>query len=330
MLGRTGVQVSVLGLGTENFGPRTMEADAFDIVDAALAQGVNLIDSANFYGTEDPADYSARRGQSEEILGRALKRQGKRQQVVLATKGRGPMWPGPNGESVSRLHLMRAAEDSLRRLQTDWIDLYQVHWPDEVVPIDETLRALDDLVRSGKVRYIGTSNFAAWQIVEGLWTSDRLGLNRFVSEQMLYNVVQRRNERDLFPLAPRHGVGLLVWSPLFAGFLTGKYRRGQPLPAGSRLADDASERNWPRRYLGESAYDCLEGLEAIAAGKGCTVSQFAMAWVLSQPPVTSALMGPRTLAQLDDYLGTLKVEITDDDQRRVNELVKPRGTALAL
>jgi aryl-alcohol dehydrogenase-like predicted oxidoreductase len=328
LLGRTGVQVSPLCLGTENFGPRTSEQDAYEIVDGAIEQGINIMDTANFYGTEDPKDYSERRGHSEVILGKALKRNGKRGQIILATKVRGPMWQGPNGESTSRLHILRAVEDSLRRLQTDYIDLYQVHWPDDNVPIDETLRALDDLVRSGKVRYIGTSNFNAWQIVEAINVSDNLRLNRFVSEQALYNMVLRRNERELFPMALKYNIGILVWSPLFAGFLTGKYRRGQPMPQGSRLADDASERNWPRNHIGDRAYDFIEQLDEIVASKGCTMAQFAIAWVLSQPAVTCAIMGPRTMEHLKEYLGALDVEVTEEDKQRVDVLVKRRSTVL--
>ena len=327
-LGRTGVQVSALGLGTENFGPRTSEADAFTIMDRALEQGVNLVDTANFYGTEDPRDYSERRGLSEVITGRALARTGRRHDVILASKVRGPMWPGPNGESVSRWHILRAVEDSLRRLQTDYLDLYQIHWPDDVVPLDETLRAMDDLVRAGKVRYIGTSNFLAYQIVEGLWLSERLGLHRIVSEQVLYNAAQRRAERELFPMARQHGVGVIVWSPLFAGFLTGKYRRGQPLPAGSRLADDASERNWPRTFLNERAYALLDGLEVMGAEKSCPVAQLAIAWILRQSVVSSVLMGPRTLEHLDGYLGALTVELRPEDLKRIDALSHPFGSVL--
>lgn len=327
-LGRTGVKVSVLGLGTENFGPRTAETDAFEILDRALSEGVNLIDTANFYGTEDPNDYSDRRGQSEIIVGNALKRNGKRKDVILATKVRGPMWLGPNGESASRLHIVRAAEESLRRLQTDYIDLYQVHWPDETTPIDETLRALDDLVRSGKVLYVGTSNFEAWKIVEGIWVSEHLKLNRFISEQTLYNLAFRQSERELFPMAIKYKLGVLVWSPLFAGILTGKYRRAQPMPSGSRLSDDASERNWPRKTLGERAYTLLELLEKHVAAKGCTMAQFAIAWVIHQPAVSSALMGSRTMDHFNEYLGALHVEITEEDIRQMNLWVGKGGSVL--
>ena len=327
-LGRTGVKVSILGLGTENFGPRTSEADAFDIIDHALAVGVNLIDTANFYGTEDPNDYSSRRGQSERIVGNALKRNGKRHEVFLATKVRGPMWLGPNGESASRLHIVRAVEESLQRLQTDRIDLYQIHWPDDTVHIDETLRALDDLVHAGKILYIGTSNFDAWQIVEGIWTSEHLKLHRFVSEQALYNLAFRQSERELFPMALKYNLGVLVWSPLFAGILTGKYRKSQPLPSGSRLADDESERNWPRRKLGDGTDTFLDLLEKHVAAKGCTMAQFAMAWVLSQAAVTSALMGPRTMDQLNEYLGALDVEITEDDITQINLWVGKGGSVV--
>ena len=327
-LGRAGVKVSMLGLGTENFGPRTSETDTFHLIDHAIAQGVNFIDTANFYGTEDPNDYSPHRGRSETIVGKALQRNGKRQEVVLATKGRGPMWLGPNGESASRLHIVRAVEESLRRLQTDRIDLYQIHWPDDTVPIDETLRALDDLIRAGKILYMGTSNFDAWQIVEGIWTSDHLKLNRFVSEQALYNLAFRQSERELFPMAIKYNIGVLVWSPLFAGILTGKYRKSQPMPSGSRLADEESERNWPRKKLGERTDAFLDRLEAHVTAKGCTMAQFAMAWVLNQAAVTSALMGPRTMDQLDEYLGAIDVEINEDDIKQMNLWVGKGGSVV--
>lgn len=327
-LGTTGIQVSALSLGTENFGPRTSETDACQIVDFAIEKGVNLIDTANFYGTEQPDDYSERRGQSEIILGKALKRNGMRDKVFISTKVRGPMWQGPNGEGASRWHILRAVEDSLCRLQTDYIDLYQVHWPDLNVPIEETLRALDDLIRSGKVRYIGSSSFSAWQIIEALWASEKYSLNRFVSEQTFYSMVGRKNERELLPMARKYKLGILVWSPLFAGFLTGKYRRGQPMPEGSRLGDETSERSWPRSYIGERAYDLIEKLDEVAARKGCTMAQFAMAWVLAQPGITSAIMGPRTMQHLKEYLDSLNVEITEEDRNLVDTFVPPMWTVL--
>jgi aryl-alcohol dehydrogenase-like predicted oxidoreductase len=327
-LGTTGIQVSTLCLGTENFGSRTSEPDAFQIIDHALENGINIIDTANFYGTEQPDDYSERRGQSEVILGKALKRNRLRDQVFISTKVRGPMWPGPNGEGASRWHILRAVEDSLRRLQTDYIDLYQIHWPDPHVPIEETLRALDDLIRSGKVRYIGSNNFHAWQILEALWASEKYSLNRFVSEQTFYSIVGRKNERELLPMARKYQLGILVWSPLFGGFLTGKYRRGQPMPEGSRLSDESSERSWPRSYLGEKAYDLIEKLDEIRAKKDCTMAQFSIAWVLAQPGITSTLIGPRTLQHLEEYLGAIEVQITEEDRKAIDALVSPTWTVL--
>ena len=183
-------------------------------------------------------------------------------------------------------------------------------------------------MRAGKVLYIGTSNFEAWRIVEGIFTSERLGLNRFVSEQAIYNLAFRQSERELFPMALKYDLGVLIWSPLFAGILTGKYRKDKPLPSGTRLADDASERNWPRKTLGERAYKFLDQLDEYIAARGCTMTQFAMAWVLSQPAVTSALMGPRTLEQLNEYLGALNVEITEEDVRKMNLWVGKGGTVV--
>jgi aryl-alcohol dehydrogenase-like predicted oxidoreductase len=327
-LGTTGIQVSKLCLGTENFGPRTSEADSFEIIDCALENGINIIDTANFYGTEQPDDYSERRGQSEVILGKALKRNQLRDKVFISTKVRGPMWPGPNGEGASRWHILRAVEDSLRRLQTDYIDLYQIHWPDPNVPIEETLRALDDLIHSGKVRYIGSNNFHAWQLVEAFWASEKYCLNRFVSEQTFYSIVGRKNERELLPMARKYQLGIMVWSPLFGGFLTGKYRRGQTMPQGSRLSDERSERSWPRSYLGDKAYDLIEKLDKLAARKGCTMAQFSIAWVLAQPGITSVLIGPRTLQHLKEYIGAIDVQITDEDRRTIDALVPPTWTIL--
>ena len=225
LLGRTGVRVSPLTLGCMMFGRRTEPEDAYAIVDRALDAGINFLDTANVYS----------RGRSEEITGEALQRNGQRARVVLATKVHGTMDDDdPNAQGTSRRHLVEQCEASLRRLQTDWIDLYQLHRPRPEIAIDETLRALDDLVRAGKVRYLGTSTFGAWQVVEALWAAKELGLNRFVCEQPPYNLLDRRVERELLPMCQTYGLAAIPWSPLAGGLLTGKYRRGEPPPEGTR------------------------------------------------------------------------------------------------
>ncbi len=233
-LGRTGVQVSALALGTMNFGARTGEDEACAILDAAAAQGINLIDTADVYGHE-PADFSVGRGRSEAIIGRYLRARGGRERWVLASKAHFPMSGDLNDRGSSRRHLIAACEASLRRLGTDYLDLYQLHHPSNEVPIDETLRALDDLVRQGKVRYLGSSSFGAWQIVESLWVAKEYGLNRLVSEQPAYNLLDRRIERELIPMAQTYGLAILPWAPLAGGFLSGRYRPGQAAPAEARL-----------------------------------------------------------------------------------------------
>ncbi len=316
--GRTGIQVSPLCLGCMNFGRKTTPDDAYAIIDRALDAGINFLDTANVYS----------RGRSEEITGEALKRNGKRHQVILATKVHGRMDDDdPNAFGNSRRHIIEQCEASLRRLQTDYIDIYQIHRPQSNIPIDETLRALDDLIRAGKVRYIGTSTFAAWQIVESLWIARELGLNRFVSEQPPYNLLDRRIERELIPMAQTFGIGLMPWSPLAGGLLTGKYRRGEPPPPDSRFAEAATNPVLKARMTAHF-YDVVEGLEPIAAEKGCTLSQLALAWVVHQPGVHSAIIGPRTMEQLEDNLGALEVTITDEDRRRIDALVPP-GSAVS-
>ena len=224
-LGRTGAQVSELCLGCMMFGGHTDEASSFDIIDQAIDSGINFVDTANVYS----------RGASEEVVGKAFKRNGKRERVVLATKVHGRMdEEDPNAAGNHRRHVIEQCEASLRRLQTDHIDLYQIHRPDSGIPIDETLRALDDLIRAGKILYAGTSTFAAWQLVESLWASKELGLNRFVTEQPPYHLLDRRIERELIPVAQTYGLALIPWSPLAGGFLAGKYRREQASPEGSR------------------------------------------------------------------------------------------------
>ena len=233
-LGRTGLEVSALCLGTMQFGWTADEGKAAEVMDAFVAAGGNFIDTADVYSRWHPGNPG---GVSEEIIGRWLQQRGNRRQVVLATKVRGRMWDGPNGEGLSRAHIIQACEDSLRRLQTDWIDLYQTHWYDAETPIEETLRALDDLVRAGKVRYIGCSNLPAWRLTTALWQSDKLGLARYDALQPHYSLVHRAEfEREMADLCREQQLGVIPYSPLAGGFLTGKYRRDQPFPADSLLA----------------------------------------------------------------------------------------------
>ena len=318
-LGRTGVPVSEICLGCMNFGFPTPEDDALAIVDMALDRGVNFLDTANVYN----------RGRSEEIVGRALLRNGKRDRIVLATKVHGRMDDADVlAAGNSRRHIVAQCEASLRRLQTDWIDLYQIHRPDSAVPLDETLRALDDLIRAGKVRYIGTSSFAAWQIMESLWMARELGTNRFVTEQPPYHLLDRSIERELIPLAQAHGLAILPWSPLARGFLAGKYRRGEEIPGDSRVARDLQGpfAARTRRHFGDLAYAVLDEVEALAQEKGATASQISLAWCVQQPGVTSPIIGPRTLAHLEDQLGALEIEITAADRARLDAVSEPEGT----
>jgi aryl-alcohol dehydrogenase-like predicted oxidoreductase len=304
-LGRTGAQVAVWCLGTMSFGWKTEQDEATRIVAEYLEKGGNFIDTANVYG----------RGKSETILGIALKELGARDKIVLATKVHGKMDDtNPNAWGNTRFNIIKAAEDSLRRLQTDHIDLYQIHRPQSAVPIDETLGALDDLVRSGKVRYIGTSTYAAWQVVESLWASKELGLNRFVTEQPPYHILDRRIERELLPALKTYGYGVIPWSPLAGGKLTGKYKRGASRPENSREDSD--------KFTPET-WDVLEALEKHVSEKGVTLTSFANAWVAAQPGITSPIIGPNSVKQLQDNLAASEVVITDDDKKAIDMLVPP-------
>ena len=310
--GRTGVKVSVLCLGCMMFGGRTGPDESYAIIDRALDAGINFLDTANVYS----------RGRSEEVTGEALKRNGRRAKVVLATKVHGRMDDtDPNAFGTSRRHIIEQCDASLRRLQTDYIDLYQLHRPRPDIAIDETLRALDDLIRAGKVRYIGTSTFAAWQIVESLWVSKELGLNRFVCEQPPYNLLDRRIERELLPMAQTYGIATIPWSPLAGGLLTGKYSRNQPPPSDTRFAVDKNPM-LPRR-MNEQALDVVDALKPLAEEKGVPLAQFALAWCVHQPGVTSPIIGPRTMDQLEDNLRALDVTITDEDRAKIDQVALP-------
>jgi aryl-alcohol dehydrogenase-like predicted oxidoreductase len=310
-LGRTGVKVSKLCLGTMLFGGEAEEGASMDMIDRALDAGINFVDTANVYV----------RGTSEETVGKALKRNGKRDRIVLATKVHGTMADDdPNASGNHRRHIVEQCEASLRRLQTDWIDLYQIHRPMSDIPIDETLRALDDLIRAGKVRYIGSSTFAAWQLMESLAVAKEWGLNRFACEQPPYHLLDRRIERELIPFARTYGFAIIPWSPLAGGFLTGKYRRREQPPEDSRYGDMGGR---APVLLSEPAFRVLDVVEAIAKEKGCTPSQLSLAWCAAQPGITSPIIGPRTMAQLEDNLGSGDVTVTDEDRKRLDEVAPP-------
>jgi aryl-alcohol dehydrogenase-like predicted oxidoreductase len=300
-----------------NFGSPTPEDESRRIIDAALDGGINFIDTADVYN----------RGESEQIVGRALQRNGKRNEVVLATKVHGEMGPGPNDRGNSRYHIMQACEESLRRLQTDHIDLYQLHRPSLTIPQDETLRALDDLVRAGKVRYIGCSTFPAWVVMEGLATSERYSLARFVSEQPPYNLLDRRIENELVPLAQRYGMALLPWSPLAGGILAGRYSDSERAPEGSRLARHGRESMFGERVT-QRALAVAREVAALAHERGLTSSQMALLWCKDRPGITSPIIGPRTLDQLHDALHILDRSLDPEDQRHLDALNWP-GNAVA-
>ena len=316
-LGRTGVQVSELCLGCMMFGGGADETASADMVDRAIDAGINFVDTANVYS----------RGVSEDFLGKAMKRNGKRDQLVVATKVFAPMADDdPNMRGNHRRHIIEQCEASLRRLQTDWIDLYQIHRPMSDIPIDETLRALDDLVRAGKVRYIGTSTYAAWQLVEALWAAKEYGLNRFVCEQPPYHLLDRRIERELIPFAQSYGYALIPWSPIAGGFLTGKYERGKAAPEGVRYSGDS---DWSKRHFTDAAFDVVDVVKAMAAEKGCTPAQLALRWCTVKPGVTSPIIGPKTMAQLDDNIGSVECVLTDEDMKRLDEVAPPGGVIVS-
>ena len=326
-LGNSGLKVSPLCLGTMMFGAwgNTDHEDGIRIIRRALDLGINFVDTANIYSD----------GESEEIVGKAIA--GRREEVVLATKVFGAMGKGPNQRGLSRKTIVEQVEHSLRRLGTDYIDLYQIHRPDLTTPWEETLRTLDDLVRQGKVLYIGcsTNHYAsndmwqqkleAWQLVESLWISDKNGLERWISLQPPYSLLRRSMENDLFPATRRFGIGNIVWSPLEGGWLTGKYRRGQKNPGDSprsqKWVGDVADAKFEHRL------DVVEKLLPYVEAKGTTLTRFSLAWAMQNPDVTSVILGPRTMEQLEDCVHAADLEITAEDQKKVDELVAP-GTSV--
>jgi len=312
-LGRTGLKVSSLCLGAMMFGRRgnADHADCVRIIHRALDAGINFIDTANVYSN----------GESEEIVGQALR--GHRDQVVLATKVHGEMGPGPNDHGNSRVHILREVEHSLRRLQTDYIDLYQIHRPDHDTPIDETLRALDDLVHGGKVRYIGSSTFAAWELVESYWVSDHHDPTRFVCEQPPHSIFVRHIENDVLPVCQKYGTGVIPWSPLNRGWLAGKYRKGQEIDPQSRAARGDAFIDRPDSPSGRRKLELVEELIPMAQEVTTSLAQYALAWTLTNPVVTAPIIGPRTMAQLEENLGALEITIPPEHLHRFDELAPP-------
>jgi aryl-alcohol dehydrogenase-like predicted oxidoreductase len=314
-LGRTGIKVSQFCLGTMMFGGRTNKSDSIEIIDHALAKDVNFIDTANAYAGNE----------SERIIGEALARDGKRENTILATKAFVPQGTDINAGGSSRRHILKACEDSLTRLKTDWIDLYQMHRSSSVVPIDETLRALDDLIRAGKIRYIGGSMFQGWKIVESLWVAKELGLNRFVSEQPGYHMLDRTAEREVIPAAETFGMAIIPWGPLCGGLLTGKYQRNAG-PSDGRWQDGKDNAN---REVTTLAWEVIDLLRVMAEEKQCSVSQLALAWCAAQPGVTAPIIGPRTLEQVTDNLGATEVRLESADFARIDALVPPCSAAVS-
>jgi aryl-alcohol dehydrogenase-like predicted oxidoreductase len=316
-LGNSGLRVSALTLGTMTFGGRANFANVgtTDVVgarrqiDMCVDAGINLIDTADVYSA----------GLSEEIVGEALDA-GKRDRVLLATKARMPMGDGPNQAGLSRHHLIASCEASLRRLKADHIDLYQVHEWDGATPLEETLHALDTLMSDGKVRYVGCSNYAGWQVMKALGTSDRSGLQRFASQQIYYSLQAREAEYELVPIAVDQGLGILVWSPLAGGLLSGKYRRDQEGPEGSRQLTDWKE---PPVRNQEQLYDIVDALVEIGEGHSASAARVALAWLLGRPGITSAIIGARTDKQLADNLGAIQIRLSEGERARLDALSAP-------
>ena len=316
MLGRSGVLVSPLCLGAMNFGGPTDEADSFAIMHKAVEGGINFFDTANVYT----------KGESERIIGKFLKENNLRDRIVLATKVFGRVGDLPNEAGGTRYHIVRACEDSLQRLQTDHIDLYQLHRPPLTHPQDETLRAFDDLIRAGKVRYIGCSTHPAWMVMEALSISERYGLNRYISEQPPYNLLDRRIENELIPLCQKYGLAILPWSPLAMGILAGRYAQTRDFPEDSRAhLWDSSQ---VKARITQRGIEVGQAVSKLAQERGFTASQFSLLWTKDQPGVTAPILGPRMLAHLEDALGIMDKTLDEADRPLFDELVHP-GTAVS-
>src|SRR5271156_5918813 len=311
-LGNTGVIVSELALGTMQFGGKMNmgnlgQEDTTRMVKLAVDRGINFIDTADVYSL----------GESETLLGNSLK--GIRKEIILATKVRLPMAPNFNHSGATRLNILREIEDSLRRLQTDYIDLYQVHGWDSNTPLEETVRALDDLVRHGKVRYLGLSNFMSWQAATAVMLQERLGLEKFVTAQMYYSLVGRGLEYEFQAFAEYYNMGILVWSPLAGGFLSGKYSRANPAPAGTRFAEAGAFLPFEK----EMGYRVVETLKQVAGQHNASPARVALAWVLRRPAISSVIVAARKAEQLEDNVGAVELQLSDEDVRLLDAASDP-------
>ncbi|THF83292.1 aldo/keto reductase [Cohnella fermenti] len=323
-LGRTGLKVSEVALGTMAFGRWIDERKSAEVLDAALDAGITLLDTADVYGKGSDRGNPLEGGQSETILGNLLG--ARRRNIILATKVHGRVGNGPNDQGQSRYHIIRAVEDSLRRLKTDYIDLYQVHRFDSETPLEESLRALDDLVRQGKVRYIGASNFAAWQLAKAHGISALLNLHRYESVQPEYSLIAREAERELLPFAKSEGVGVIVYSPLGRGLLTGKYRFNAEPPAGTRGA--AGEARIKPLLENERNFRIVEGLKPIAERKGWTLAQLALTWVLSQQAVTSAILGASSPEHVTESVARAGEKLSAEELAEIDAITGEAASAL--
>jgi aryl-alcohol dehydrogenase-like predicted oxidoreductase len=301
VLGLTKLKVSALCLGSMQFGWTADEAVSSRVLGAALEGGINFIDTADIYSRWADGNPG---GVSERIIGKWIKASGiSREKVILATKVRGNMGGGKENEGLSQAHIIKSVENSLRRLQTDYIDLYQAHWPDDATPIDETLRAFDDLIKQGKIRYAGASNYAAWQLMQALWTSDREQFTRFDSLQPHYNLVHRAEfERELAAVCRIYNIGVIPYSPLAGGFLTGKYR--------PNLVPQSARAGGVKRYCNEDNWALLDQMDTLAKDKNASLTQIALAWLMADPLITSPIIGANTSEQLKDSLGAINIHLT--------------------
>jgi aryl-alcohol dehydrogenase-like predicted oxidoreductase len=310
VLGLTGLNVSPLCLGTMQFGWTADEAMSLRVLSVAFEAGINFIDTADIYSRWADGNPG---GVAEQIIGRWMKHNNiPRDKVILATKVRGNMGGGAENEGLSRRHILQAVENSLHRLQTDHIDIYQAHWPDEKTPIEETLKAFDELVKQGKVRYIGASNYPAWELMQALWTSDRNGSIRYDSLQPHYNLVHRDEfEREMAIVCKTYHIGVIPYSPLAGGFLTGKYRRN--------LLPNSARAGGAKRYFNERNWALLDQMDGLAKEKGASISQIALAWLLAEPVITSPIIGANSIEQLKDNLGAVNIHLTPAEKTALDK-----------